>query len=150
MQVVQRLEAESDAASREQHAKHDAAVKQLKRDHAAALDQVSLLHRSAFSSAIVMNLPSPANATRSRPSVLNSCKYLHAAQARSSQQRYADRHRETAAAVVAAQERADSAAAQVLELRKDAATKNDTIAWLEKQVQAAQEVRFSCADSPFA
>ena len=61
-------------------------------------------------------------------------------QARSSQQRYADRHRETAAALTAAQERADASAAQVLQLRKDAAAKNDTIAWLEGQVQSAQQV----------
>lgn len=62
-------------------------------------------------------------------------------QARSSQQRYGERHREASAALLAAQERAETAAAQVLTLRADTVAKNETITWLEAQVQTAQNVR---------
>jgi septal ring factor EnvC (AmiA/AmiB activator) len=41
---------------------------------------------------------------------------------------------------LAAQERADVAAAQLLDFRSDAATKNETITWLEGQVQRAHQV----------
>jgi hypothetical protein len=44
---------------------------------------------------------------------------------------------------VAAQERADAGDAQILQLRRESAAKNDTVSWLEKQVQSAQAVRQS-------
>ena len=143
LQVVQRLEAEASVTSREEAAAHATALQQLKAEHAASLDEV----RPRFNSAYMHNLPA-CHADHG----ISQDRYFELStgmlrmlwplmQARGSQQRYAGRHRETAAALVAAQDRADAAAAQVLELRKDSAAKNETITWLEGQVQSAQQVR---------
>lgn len=158
-QVVQRLEGEASTAKKEAAQAQEAAIKHLKAEHAAALDQVHVTFTvgagacnnlpATMSESARFHLVLPACGLRACWPMLNTTSMPSGSanasdspmQARGSQQRYADRHRETAAALAAAQDRADVANAQVAELRKEAASRNEMIGWLEEQVKKAQLVR---------
>eukprot|EP00892_Ulva_mutabilis_P007177 jgi/Ulvmu1/4831/UM020_0117.1 len=62
------------------------------------------------------------------------------AQARGSQQRYSERHREASSALQAAQDRADAAQDQVKYLKDTIADKDGQLSHLEQQVQALRQV----------
>jgi hypothetical protein len=62
-------------------------------------------------------------------------------QARSSQQRYAERHRDTAAALSEAEERAEASQELVKHLRGLVEDKESRVSDLERQLRAASSVR---------